>query len=169
MSRQFFIADTHFGHKNIIEYENRPFKTTEEMDNRIIDKWNNMVKQKDRIYILGDFALSNKKRIMELIKLLNGYKIFVLGNHDKCYSYAWWNTAGFDMVCAYPIIIDEWFILSHEPLYTNTNMPYVNIFGHVHGNPEYKDYSKQHFCVSCERIDYTPIEMKEIVKRITKI
>lgn len=42
-------------------------------------------------------------------------------------------------------------------------------FGHVHGNPEYNDYSKQHFCVSCERIDYTPIEMKEIVNRITKI
>jgi calcineurin-like phosphoesterase family protein len=32
-------------------------------------------------------------------------KIFVIGNHDKCYSYAWWNTAGFDMVCAYPVIV----------------------------------------------------------------
>ena len=54
-----------------------------------------------------------------------------------------WNTVGFDIVCAYPIIIDEWFILSHEPLYTNTNMPYANIFGHVHGNPEYSNFSKQ--------------------------
>ncbi len=168
MSRQFFIADTHFGHKNIIEYENRPFNNTEEMDNAIIENWNKTVKKMDRIFILGDFALSNKKRIIELIKLLNGYKIFILGNHDKCYSYAWWNTAGFDMVCAYPIIIDEWFILSHEPLYTNTNMPYVNIFGHVHRNPEYSNFSKQHFCVSCERINYTPIELKEIIKMVSK-
>ena len=140
MSRQFFIADTHFGHKNIIEYENRPFNNTEEMDNAIIENWNKTVKKMDRIFILGDFALSNKKRIIELIKLLNGYKIFILCNHDKCYSYAWWNTAGFDMVCAYPIIIDEWFILSHEPLYTNTNMQYVNIFGHVYGKTEYSNF-----------------------------
>ena len=83
MSRQFFIADTHFGHKNIIEYENRPFETTEEMDNTVIENWNKTVKPKDRIWVLGDFVLSNKKRIVELIKLLNGYKIFVIGNHDK--------------------------------------------------------------------------------------
>ena len=139
------------------------------MDAKIVDNCNKTVKQKDWIYILGDFALANKKRIIELIKSLNGYKIFVLGNHDRCYSYAWWNTAGFDMVSAYPIIIDEWFILSHEPLYTNSNMPYVNIFGHVHGNPQYSDLSKQHFCVSCERIDYTPIDMKKIINKISEL
>jgi len=169
MSRQFFIADTHFGHKNIMEYENRPFENIEDMDNIIIENWNKTVKGKDKIFILGDFALSNKKKIIELIKRLNGYKIFVMGNHDKCYSYSWWNKAGFDMVSAYPIILDEWFILSHEPIYTNTNMPYVNIFGHVHGNPQFNDYSKQHFCVSCERIGYTPIEMKDIDKKIKKL
>lgn len=46
------------------------------------------IAEMDRIYILGDFALSNKKRIVELIKSLNGYKVFIIGNHDKCYSYA---------------------------------------------------------------------------------
>lgn len=169
MAKQFFIADTHFGHKNIIDYENRPFNNTEEMDQIIIENWNKTVKPKDKIYILGDFAAGDKTRIVELIKLLNGYKVFILGNHDKCYPYAWWNSAGFDMVSEYPVIIDEWFILSHEPLYTNTNMPYVNIFGHVHGNPEYKNYSKQHFCVSCERINYIPIELKKIIKTIQKL
>jgi calcineurin-like phosphoesterase family protein len=41
-------------------------------------------------------------------------------------------------------------------------MPYANIFGHVHGNPAYKDYSSQSFCVSVERINYTPILFEDI-------
>ena len=47
-------------------------------------------------------------------------------------------------------------MLSHEPLYINSNMPYANFYGHVHANPSYKDASKQSVCVSVERIAYTP-------------
>lgn len=49
----------------------------------------------------------------------------------------------------------------------NANMPYANLFGHVHNNPIVRDYSKQHYCVSIERIDYTPIDFEE-VKRCIK-
>ena len=35
----FITADHHFHHKNIIEYCKRPFKTVEEMDNIITEKW----------------------------------------------------------------------------------------------------------------------------------
>jgi calcineurin-like phosphoesterase family protein len=169
MPKQFFIADTHFGHENIIEYENRPFRSITEMDDTLIKNWNKTVGKKDTIFILGDFAFATKERIKELVHLLHGSKIIILGNHDKTFTYSWWKTAGFYMVCKYPIIIDQWFILSHEPLYTNTNMPYINIFGHVHSNPQYLNYSKQHFCVSCERIVYTPIEMNEMQSKIKDI
>lgn len=47
-----------------------------------------------------------------------------------------------------------------------TNMPYANIFGHVHNSPVYKTYSSQHYCVSAERIDYTPISMEHIIRKI---
>lgn len=45
-------------------------------------------------------------------------------------------------------------------------MPYANLFGHVHNNPIIKDYSSQHFCVSAERINYTPISFEDITKKI---
>jgi calcineurin-like phosphoesterase family protein len=47
-------------------------------------------------------------------------------------------------------------------------MPYANIFGHVHANPIYKDFSPQSFCVSVERINYTPISFEEIKRVIAE-
>ena len=52
--RTFFIADPHFGHKAVIEYENRPFASVEEMDEALIDNWNNTVTKHDIVWLLGD-------------------------------------------------------------------------------------------------------------------
>lgn len=90
-----------------------------------------------------------------------------MGNHDT-QSENYYREIGFESVSRYPIIIENFWILSHEPLYINKNMPYANIFGHVHGNPIYKDFSPQSFCVSAERINYTPLDFNTIRKEIAK-
>lgn len=166
MKKVFFIADTHFGHEKIIDFENRPFKNTKEMDEMLIQNWNKTVSEKDEIFILGDFAFGEKEEIEKYIAALNGYKILVMGNHDRVYPLSWWQTTGIEEVIQYPVIYKEWFILSHEPLYINKNMPYANIFGHVHGNPLYTDTSSQSFCISAERIGYTPIEFNEMLGKM---
>lgn len=157
----YIIADTHFGDDNIKIFENRKVS-----DNEIIDRWNEVVNEDDTIYVLGDFAISNKRYVSEILERLKGYKILVKGNHD-CLSYKDYLHTGFDEVYFHPIIVDDFWIMSHEPLYMNNSMPYANIFGHVHANPIYKDYSNHHFCVCVERINYTPIPFDDIKGIVT--
>lgn len=158
----YFIADTHFGEDNIRKYENRPFKNVKEMNSILIEKWNETVSHKDEIYLLGDFSNNENENIL---LMLRGMKYLVKGNHDvKPNDY--YRRIGFIEVYDKPIILDGFWILSHEPLYVNENMPYANIFGHVHNSPLYKTYSRQHYCVSVERIDYKPISFEQIKKII---
>lgn len=155
----YFISDMHFGHSNIIKYENRPFKNIKEMDANIIKNWNSVVKKDDKVFVLGDVSFYNKEKTAEIIYSLNGYKVLVLGNHDNERSLHWWKSVGFDEVIKYSIIYNDFYILSHEPMYLNENMPYMNIHGHIH-NLKYE--SKQFFNVSVECIDYTPISFEKI-------
>lgn len=58
----FYIADMHFGHKNVIRYDNRPFDSIEEMDKAMITLWNETVGDNDVVYILGDFSWYKEER-----------------------------------------------------------------------------------------------------------
>ena len=164
MNDVFFIADTHFGDENIIRYENRPFQSVEEMNDTLIKNWNSTVTQSDKVYVLGDFEqVKESIELRRILKSLKGQKYLIKGNHDIL-SNEYYRNVGFQEVYDVPIIFEKFWILSHEPVYLNSNMPYANIFGHVHNNPIIKNYSKQHYCVSVERINYTPILFSEIVK-----
>lgn len=81
--KYFFSSDFHFGHKNVLKYDNRPFDTIEEHDGAIIRNYNNKVGEHDQFYFLGDFAFCNKRKSEEYISRLNGRKFFIKGNHDK--------------------------------------------------------------------------------------
>lgn len=159
----YFIADTHFSEENIRLYENRPFENVAEMNRAIVQRWNDRVNQEDVVYVLGDFGADGQESL--ILGQLNGRKFLVKGNHDV-QANQYYRDCGFEEVYDYPIIIKDFWILSHEPLYVNTNMPYANLFGHVHNSPIFKTYSSQHYCVSVERINYTPISFDEIVLAI---
>lgn len=161
----FFIGDTHFFHKNVINYENRPFEDVDTMNSELIKLWNSTVPKKAKIFHIGDFSFGNKAQQISIGQQLNGYKILIIGNHDQ-YNINHYMECGFSEVYRYPIIIDDFWILSHRPMYMNVNMPYANIFAHVHGNPEYTDYSGQTICVSVERkhMGYRPISFADVKK-----
>lgn len=176
----FFIADTHFNHSNIIKYCNRPFISSEEQTNKLIENWNSVVKDEDSIFVLGDFFffynsknwdLENTgifiKETNECIKILSqlkGNKHLIKGNHDVR-SDEQYIEMGFNFVSPYPIIYNNFFILSHEPLLLSQTTPYFNLYGHVHNDDRFTDTSTSK-CVSVERINYTPISLERIKSEI---
>lgn len=90
-----FTADTHFGHKNVIPYCNRPFASVEEMDAELIRRWNFLVKPDDVVFHLGDFAFCGAIRAGIILSELNGLKVLIRGNHDRGYTDTKWKRLGF--------------------------------------------------------------------------
>lgn len=155
---KYFIADTHFGHDNIIKYENRPFSNADKMDKVIIDRWNNKVDKDDIIYHLGDVFLCNTERQFEIMEQLNGEIILIRGNHDKQTNTKLIDRLGFKEVYN-RLILEDRFILTHRPTELSNN--YINIHGHTHSQ---REWDVNHICVSVEMIGYSPISFKLIKK-----
>ena len=155
--RYFVIADTHFDHENIIKYCNRPYANVSDMNDDIVRRWNSRVSKKDVVYFLGDFAFG-RDSVKKFVPLLNGIKYLVKGNHDT-FTNQFYRDCGFKEVYDKPILFD-FFLLSHEPLQLSETTPYFNYYGHVHNDEKFHDTATSK-CVSVERINYTPILMKE--------
>ena len=164
--KTFFIADTHFGDGAILRYENRPFASPEEMDRELVRRWNQTVGEEDTVFHLGDFSSLEEEGDRALLARLHGNKVLVLGNHDRHRTPEQWRSLGFWEASPWPVVWEGFYLLSHEPLYVNQNMPYANVFGHVHGNPAYRDASPHSVCVSVERTGFAPLSFEELGTRI---
>ena len=164
--RIWFIGDLHLGHRNIIKYCSRPFDDVNQMNKNLIQNWNKKIGVEDRVFVLGDFALCGKDKIIEFGNQLKGRKILILGNHDGASLTTYYN-AGFEMVSKFPIIFQDFFILSHEPIeFLPLNTPFVNIFGHVHNDMRFPTITPRGACVSVERWNYMPVEFNQLISLI---
>lgn len=160
----YVTSDQHFFHKNIIDYENRPYSSVEEMNKDLITKWNSVVTDEDTVFCLGDFALSNKDNIIEIGNRLNGHKILIKGNHDHA-SNLTYQKAGFEKVVKETMIVKlpEWenpIRLSHHKDEINLGN-YLNLYGHCHSKATDDD---THKCVCVELWNYTPILLEDLLK-----
>lgn len=134
----YYISDLHFGHKNVIRFDNRPFKDVDEMDAELIRLWNSKVSNDDNVYIIGDLCFRNGIQEQWYIRQLKGHKHLILGNHDikiqsndEAMSY-------FESIDQIKIIKDaeKDIVLCHFPLasWPMENHSAWHIYGHVHGN-----------------------------------
>jgi len=86
-----YTSDTHYGHKNLVngcsrwddKSRCRDFGTLEEHDTFIVDSINNLVREEDTLYHLGDWSFGGIHNVFifrERIKCKNVH--LILGNHD---------------------------------------------------------------------------------------
>lgn len=174
MKRIWFTGDHHFGHKNVIEYSNRPFKTTEEMDEYMISKWNESISRDDEVYHLGDIGLCSPGRLKEILGRLNGSIFLIRGNHEKsaeaCKSRFEWIKDYFELT-----VHDEeaynnkrLIVLFHYSmrLWNASHYGSWHLYGHSHGQLT-DDSNSLSFDVGVDVHNFKPFSYNE-VKAIMK-
>lgn len=138
MSKKFYIADWHYGHKNVLAFDNRPFKSVEEMNEALIENWNSVVSAGDMVYILGDMFWIKSNEAASIMDRLNGQKILIKGNHDRFHDSRF--AGKFAKVTEYLEVEDgeHKIVLCHYPIpcYKNHFYGWYHFYGHVHNSFE---------------------------------
>lgn len=170
----YYTADTHFGHENIIRFCNRPFADVEEMNRRLIDAWNARVSDGDDVYVIGDFAYRSATSVKSIVEKLAGRKHLVVGNHDV----KWMKTCVpenlFVEIGHALYAVDDknrrlW--MCHYPCMTWPGSKYessYHIYGHIHNNkPEefwqlLQKYDRA-LNAGAEVNGYMPVTLEELI------
>lgn len=180
-TKKFYISDWHYGHAHCIAFDNRPFKTVEEMDAELVRRWNNAVGSGDLVYVLGDMFWCNHSVSIPVLQSLNGQKILIRGNHDRTNSSDFLRC--FQKVTDYLEVddADRRIVLSHYPIpcYKNHFYGWLHFYGHVHTSFEWNMMEHDQFLMHelygrkslmvnvgamLPYMEYTPKTADEIVK-----
>ena len=185
----FVTSDLHFGHANMIRYCNRPYSDVDNMNRLLVMNWNEVVGTKDRVYILGDFAMGHRQETVPIAKQLNGEKYLVPGNHDGC----WIGHGNPERVASYRAMYEDaglkvlpsQVVLTWEGIeYLMCHFPYREVVGeydarfaehhpvdrhglrllHGHVHKEWKTNGPRMVNVGIDVWNQTPVSMDLIVK-----
>lgn len=167
-------SDTHFGHQNILSYENRVDKlkvtTVEEHDEELIRRWNNVVCKDDLVIILGDFSFKKAEATNELLKQLNGDKVLVRGNHDIFVDDKKFDKSLFKAIYDYKETKykGQEIALMHYPIQdfkhqSRETKPAVLLFGHIHTFRI--EIPKHSYNVGVDVNDYYPVSLTTAIAK----
>lgn len=175
----FFTSDTHFNHPNILKYCSRPFSSVEEMDEAIIENWNNVVGPEDIVFHLGDVGFKSAIRVREILDRLHGRIYLVAGNHDR-------KLLTDNLKTRFEFVSQQLYIrVNDQPIYLN-HFPFLcfdgvygrrdnsrtwQLFGHVHSGPRTKtgldcqrlvNLFPTQYDVGVDNNSYTPISFDRV-------
>jgi calcineurin-like phosphoesterase family protein len=176
MTNIWVTSDTHFNHANILNFTDsegnkvRPFTSVEDMNQTMIERWNEVVKPGDKVYHLGDVFFGSKDSFKQLWPKLNGSKRLIVGNHDDI---PFLSSGGFFQKVQMWRVFREWSItMSHVPIHSSgfynykLDKPTLNVHGHIHQNPSPEG---PYHCVCVEQTDYYPVHIEELASLAKKL
>jgi len=169
----FFTSDHHFGHENIIQYCDRPFRDAYHMDEVMALKWNQAVPPDAKVFYLGDFMFYNKRDASLALQGLNFSKmIWIVGNHDR--SPQWCEDLDPRIVALRgPIWLPlegQYVRLSHEPAEIPLSGGYIALHGHVHNESDIRrvPWGGAFFNVGVDKNNFRPWRWTEIKARLRR-
>ena len=164
-----FTSDEHYGHKNMLTYEDRPFDNVDILKSELIDRSNAVVKPNDEVWHIGDFSMFGRERpeyFKGILSRLNGRHHLVLGNHDrlKPFTYVRLGFASVHTAMQLPNIDDYRIILAHDPAtYVAMSKDTVLLCGHVHSLFSDLLPKERVINVGVDVRNFTPISIEEII------
>lgn len=172
MSNIWLISDTHLNHDKEFIWKARGFNSIYEMNNAIIERWNEVVKYDDVVYHLGDFIMSDLDSGIALIKQLNGKIKLAIGNHDtqnRLNSFC--DLYNFDDIqFGYRLKKGKKsFLLTHYQTLTGNfdNSKTYSIHGHTHSPNPFCEYDLM-YNVNCDAHNCRPVAWEDMIAEIEK-
>lgn len=176
MDKIFFTSDTHFGHDFIAKHNG--FYDHYEQDEILINNWNAVVNDGDRVYILGDMFWKSED-VAAILPRLKGQKFLILGNHDRIGKHNQkdytrdlvWIKDTFMLKIKNGDNIESTKIwLSHYPheVWPEDHYGSFHLFGHVHAKCSHKNLLEMpnRFNVGIMNTGFMPIEWNQILKHL---
>ena len=171
-----YIGDTHFGHRNVINFDHRPFSSVEEMDEVMIRLWNGRVQLDDDVWFLGDFCHKSGKAQEWYLRRLAGRKHLILGNHDQPLYENDEALAYFDSIDQIARVNDTYkgesitAVLCHYPIleWWHKHHGVWHIYGHIHTDTgeTFRIISQFERALNAGAAinNYTPASLRELVE-----
>jgi calcineurin-like phosphoesterase family protein len=159
----FFTSDTHFGHGGALGLYRRPFASVVEMNDVLVEWWNETVGADDVLWHLGDFAIRQRPAVVaDLLARLRGRKHLVTGNNDPSATTelnAWESVQPYIEISIGSVSL----VLCHYPFRSWRGMSkgWVNLHGHSHGR--LKPQPRQ-FDVGVDVWSFRPVSLDEILR-----
>ena len=187
MAKVFFISDLHFGHKDVIAFDQRPFKDVEEMDAEMIRKLNAKVSHDDHVFVIGDmFGGVTTAHAGEIVRSLNGKIHLIRGNHaprGQIFESLFEDVALYRQIQVRVRGVRQRVIMRHRflPFFKGQNEGVVMLYGHTHDSIVARAEEQSirfmnwlgipfhAFNVGACRLDYEPQTLEEILEKAGEI
>lgn len=179
----YFTSDTHFNHDKEFCWKARGFNSVEEMNNTIMENWNNTITDEDEVYLLGDVMLGDYQKGIDILSQLKGKIHIIIGNHCTQKRIELYKELPNVIEVTYAKLIKigkQHYYLSHYPTFTANydDKPYhnhiINLYGHTHqrdkfftmGDPLYTEPNPFMYHVGVDSHNCYPVSIDEINKDI---